>query len=385
MMADVLFWVLAGVVGVLTVLSFFLNPFFRRPRVEEETDEEGESVARSEWPSMSVVIIAHDEAESLNAHLSVILTQQYEGDFDVVVVTEQGDLDTEHVLKQYGAEGRLHTTFIPRHPLFMSRQKLAVSLGVKAARGEWVVLIDADCVPVTDKWLSAMARHCTRSRDVVVGYSNYSEATRPLYRFLRLRGGCYALRRAQRGGGLFSTGANVAFRRAMFIGGDGYRGNLQWICGEYDFIVNKYAGGDNCGAALSRDAVIRQDTPSRKTWRDRSICFESIRRALEGSASYRWLYGLDLWIMYADYLCCIGVGVWAGVTGEWILLSVASVCLVAAWCVRIWMARKAFRTLGERLPVWKVIFYELSIPFRDMYTRGRFLAADKSDFTSHKL
>ena len=63
----------------------------------------------------------------------------------------------------------------------MSKKKLAITLGVKAAKYDWVIMADICCYPTGDNWLQAIARNCKEGKDLVVGYTRYEDET-PDYR-----------------------------------------------------------------------------------------------------------------------------------------------------------------------------------------------------------
>lgn len=386
MTIDTFFLVSTAALLVCFLLSSVFNPFFRRPKkewTEETIADEGEKAL---WPDLSVVVLAHGVTDHLEQHLLSILAQEYRGSFDVVVVTEQGDVEAENVVKLHADDRRLRSTYIPSRSLFMSRRKLAVLLGVKAAKGEWIVLIDANCKPTSPLWLQAMARQCTDDKNVVIGYSNYpQDSAKPWYRFARLRQSCYALRAAQKGSAYRSTGTNLAFRKALFIEQDGFRDNLQYVFGEYDFIVSKLGKGDAAATAISPEAMIEQDEPSRKVWHDSCVGYESIRRTLHGAKWHKLLLNLDLTFMYAAYLLDLCAIIYGSLTARWLLMAVAAALFILTVFVRLFLVHKTIRLFGEHIAQWRVFGYELSLGFRNLYYRLSFLTSNKRDFTTHKL
>ena len=57
----------------------------------------------------------------------------------------------------------------------MSRKKLAVTIGVKAARYDWVLLTDVDCYPEKATFLDSISRRSISGDcQMVLGYSNFS-------------------------------------------------------------------------------------------------------------------------------------------------------------------------------------------------------------------
>lgn len=378
---------------LLSVVSSLVNPFFRfhlsylKTKRGQAKGTTGPELAETSCqPMLSVVVLACDDTPGLEKHLPAILTQDYKSGFEVIVVREHGNPETEAVLKHYEQCANLHQTFIPSKSLFMSRRKLAVSLGVKAASNEWIVLVDSDCGPVADDWLSVMASYCTAGKSLVVGYSNYAIGSSTRYwRFFRMMEACYCLRRAVKGRAYRSCGANVMFKKSMFIATDGYRGNLELQNGEYDFIVNKFSTGENTVAALSPDTFVREDSPSMADWVSHVLGYESIKKNLDKRASLVLLRGMDLFLMYFNYMVDIAALAISIVLSSWLLTAVSAVSFAAYLVVRAIFASKAARDLDEEMPMWRLPFYEFRVAFTDLRNRMRYIAADKSDFTSHKL
>ena len=231
----------ASLLVILAVVTPFVNVFFRKPDIAgtAATDVVEADTATS-LPPVSIVMMAHGNPEELERNLPLYLSLDYSPGFEVIVVAWKGDLDTEDVLKRYADNPHLYTTFIPASSRYMSRKKLAVTLGVKAAKNEWIILTEPECAPRSEKWLQIMARNCSETVDMVVGYTAYAETT-PSYRcFERLNTELYLMRETLRGHAYRTESNNLMFRKSMFLGGDGYRGNLKYLRGEYDFMVNKY-------------------------------------------------------------------------------------------------------------------------------------------------
>lgn len=372
------------IIVLLTAVSVMMNPFFRKIDVcaADDVPAAGDS---SPLPSVTVLVMAHNNAKALDEHLPIILTQDYAPGFEVVVVGEQGDTTMETAVAQFGRCKNLYATYVPKRSLFMSKSKLSVALGVKAAHNEWIVLLDSESMPTSDMWLMSLAKRMTADTNLVIGYSNYTDDTPCSYRFRRLLADCYLLRKAQHATAYRANGTNIAFRRSEFIANDGYRGNLQYVNGEYDFIVNKYARRGATRTALDSDATVRESKPTRKTWNDRNICYHHIRRYMERSLPIRLLYNTDALLMYANYTAIVAGALLAAMTQRWLLLAVAIAALLTTVVLRSILAARTFRLLGEDLPAWKAVPYELAQPWHAMATHIRYAKADKADFTTHKL
>ena len=372
------------IITVLLVVSVVANPFFRKTDKADDFDTPN-SVNDSDMPRITVLVLANNNAQALDANLSIILTQDYAPGYEVIVVGEKGDLPTEAVVEQYAHRGHLYATYIPHRSLFMSKSKLAVALGVKAAHNEWIVMVNAECRPQSDVWLKTLASRMDSDANLVMGYSNYDSEARGYYRFARLRTMCYMLRRAVSSVAYRTNGTNIAFRRSEFIAQEGYRGNLQLVNGEYDFIINKYAQPGQTRVVTAEDAWIREDSPTSKQWHDRDICYAHIRKFLSRSTAPRTLFNFDMTMMYANYAALVASIVLSAVSQRWILLAVAALYLVLTIVLRSLIARKVYVKFGEEIPAWRTVFYELSIVWRQLSTKIRYSRADQYDFTTHKL
>lgn len=267
----------------------------------------------------------------------------------------------------------------------MSKSKLAVALGVKAAHNEWIVLIGAECKPSSDMWLRALASRMDSDATIVLGYSNYSDEANQYYRFNRLRNACYLLRKATHDTAYCACGKNIAFRRSEFIGTDGYRGNLQYVNGEYHFIINKLASKLKTRIATDANAVVIEDSPTSKIWHNSNIAYESIRKHLTHRKALSMLYYTDLVMMYANYTVIIAAVILSASSSRWLLLAVGCAALVATVVIRSVIAAKAYARFGEDLSAWRTVIYEISIIWHRMSSRLHYALSDKYNFTTHKL
>ena len=354
-------------------------------------------------PLTLLITVQQKQAQMLERHLPQFLSQDYAPGFEVVVVAEKGDSDTEDVLNRYAGNPLLYSTYIPDSSRYMSRKKLAITLGVKAAHNEWIVMTDAFCSPSGNHWLQAIASHIADNTtdeanqvhlpseedgggyNLIIGYSNYDDEARPYYRFERLQQACYTMREARRGKAYRAMGCNVAFRKSEFIAGDGFRGNLEHTQGEYDFLVNKFSQRRSTAVANEPDAWIIDDAPTRHECRSRHIYYMHTRKYLARSFRHRLLPFIDELALHLCFLAIIGIGVFAGLTSRWILLGAAVVALVIAVCMRTSFARKTVRAYGEDIASWRLYPYELSGIWHKLYQHLRYWRADKAGFTSHKV
>lgn len=401
MLIDLTSIVASGILIVLAVISWFANPFFRarnlfspHQSLDDETLDAENPQAEvqpskeppfKKWPRISILITAHDNALELDNHLPTLLSQDYPGIFEVIVVAEKGDGSTEDVLKRYLNNRKLYYTFIPDSSRYMSRKKLMITLGVKAARYEWILLTEASSTPLSDTWLKTFAKNMTDDTNLVLGYSNYAKEALAYYRFEQLRNACYCLNKAKGGIAYRTNSNNVAFKKEEFINKGGYRGNLQFLRGEYDFLVNKYAKREQTAVETDINSWVVDAKPSKKAWRQLHANYLCVRQQLRRNKRFRLIYNFDHCLFHLNYLAILLALVFSILTSRWILTGVAAIMLILTIVIRSRMAKKVLKRSKTEIPIWKVVPYEISILWKTIKYFFWYLRTDKTEFSSHKI
>ena len=401
MLIDLTSIVASGILIVLAVISWFANPFFRarnlfspHQSLDDETIDAENPQAEvqpskeppfKKWPRISILITAHDNALELDNHLPTLLSQDYPGIFEVIVVAEKGDGSTEDVLKRYLNNRKLYYTFIPDSSRYMSRKKLMITLGVKAARYEWILLTEASSTPLSDTWLKTFAKNMTDDTNLVLGYSNYAKEAPAYYRFEQLRNACYCLNKAKGGIAYRTNSNNVAFKKEEFINKGGYRGNLQFLRGEYDFLVNKYAKREQTAVETDINSWVVDAKPSKKAWRQLHANYLCVRQQLRRNKRFRLIYNFDHCLFHLNYLAILLALVFSILTSRWILTGVAAIMLILTIVIRSRMAKKVLKRSKTEIPIWKVVPYEISILWKTIKYFFWYLRTDKTEFSSHKI
>ena len=372
--------IIAGaVVVLLAVLGSLINPFLRSLRFQKTGTAENQ-------PPVSILITAHDNLAELERNLPMFLRQQYAADYQVIVVCQSTDGETQDFLKRTAAENpHLYYTYIPESSRYMSRKKLQITLGVKAAKHEWIILTEPNCRPSNDKWLQTMVRQCQDPNHLVLGYVALDEETKSVRRFDSIRKAYYVLRRAQQTYGYRSHMPNVAFRKSDFMKEQGYQGNLEYVRGEYDFLVNKYAHCGDTATELDCDAWLIREAPSSKSWHNAHLYLQASRKSLERAGSMRTLMFFDHLMPHLSLIATLAVAAYSILMKNWILTGCAGFSFLLLFIVRMLIANKAIRHFDDGIAMFKLPFFEYGIIWRNLATKLRYWRADKNDFTSHKL
>lgn len=367
---------------LLAVWSLLSDTFFAKVDVADVDGVPGESAGSVS--SVSVVVVSDNNASELATNLPVYLSQDYPAGYEVIVVVDRDEDGTGDVLKTFAGNPLLYTTFVPDSSRYMSRRKLAVTLGVKAAKNEWILLADAAARPASPQWIARMTASCRDGVDMVMGYSCFADETcdfKKLYRFHR----AYSLlHEAQSGRAYGLVGCNLMFRKSMFMDGNGFLGNLKYLRGEYEFMVNKYSDGGNVAVEASRDSYIVENAPSPKKWHDMNVFHVETRRHLDGGFRHGAAFVSDMLSLYVCLLASVAATVWAALVSRWLILPLAVLALVVPVLSRTLKAKRAMRDFGLHIPLWKVVPIEMGIAWHNLRYVFLHKFSDKHDFISHK-
>lgn len=211
------------------------------------------TVSSKKLPAVSVVICAKDEEDNLRTFLPKVLKQDYP-DFEVVVVNDCSHDESEVLLaKMKQKYTHLRTTTIEEARGFKHGKKLALTLGIKAAKNEYLVLTDADCIPVSDQWIRLMAGRFSDNKKIVLGYGGYEERKGFLNKLIRFDTMFIALTYmtfAKAGVPYMGVGRNLAYLKDLFAKNKGFSSHYKLQSGDDDLFVNEVASRKNVDVVL---------------------------------------------------------------------------------------------------------------------------------------
>jgi len=251
---------------------------------------------KNEQLPVSIVICAKDEAENLKTFLPEILNQKYP-DFEVIVVNDASTDETGNVLKLLQKEYKqLYVTTIPNDRKFKHGKKLAVSIGLKAAKNKWVLLTDADCKPASNLWLASMQENFSDKNEIVLAYGSYETKKGFLNKIIRFDTMFIALQYfsyAKAGIPYMGVGRNLAYKKSLFFNNKGFASHLHIQSGDDDLFVNENANKNNTNIELRHQSfTISKVSSSFKSW------FYQKKRHLQTGKYYKFkhkfLLGLEV-------------------------------------------------------------------------------------------
>ena len=320
-------------------------------------------------PPVSVIVYTSDDTENLAKTLPMIMAQDYP-QFQVVVA-DDGVYDStkDYMLEATLKYPNLHYTSVPGGTRNLSRRKLALTLGIKAAKYDYIVTTADNCYPAGNRWLKSMMRNFTPGTDVVIGTSNYAPED-DCARGKRSRAYDVVFSKAQylsaalHGKPYRGDGNNLAYRKELFFSEKGYSRTLNLQNGDDDIFINEIATGDNTAVELSpesRMTVKAYDV--KKNYRNEKLRYGFTLSYLKTFAKYS--------TSIITALRWLAIPVFAAVVwfANWNLVPViaALILVVILVVVDIVMFRKVSVALHGRKMLFCIPFLVMKRPFVTFY------------------
>jgi len=198
--------------------------------------------------AVSIVICARNEYANLEKNLPLFLEQDYPL-FEVVVVNDNSQDDSLELLEDMTREySKLKIVNLNQELNFFHGKKFPLSLGIKSASHEILLLTDADCMPSSKYWIRNMAGKFGRGKEIVLGYGGYEKKAgllNLLIRYETLWVAIQYLSYSLMGKTYMGVGRNMAYRKSLFYKNKGFSSHYTIASGDDDLFINSVATKKN--------------------------------------------------------------------------------------------------------------------------------------------
>jgi glycosyltransferase involved in cell wall biosynthesis len=250
---DIIFFLFCGITLVQVMfyaIVFSRIAFFRtRPK------------SQSQQHPVSVVICARDEDENLARNLPGVLVQSYPSTSEVVVVNDNSVDDSKYILQELKKTFKsLNVVELTQEAKLINGKKYPLSVGIREAKHEVLLLTDADCVPASEYWIQKMQDGYDKEVEIVLGYGAYHKQPgilNKLIRFETFHTALQYLSYALVGIPYMGVGRNLSYKKDLFIRNKGFSSINHIPSGDDDLFINKVATGKNTAVIIDPDAVTR--------------------------------------------------------------------------------------------------------------------------------
>jgi len=328
------------VLGIqLLYFSLFLMAFYKKEKVSPQDPR-----------PVSIIVCAHDEELNLRELVPLLLAQDHPK-FEVIVVEDRGNDGTYDYLLQATKEfDKLKMVRVVNKPEHVNGKKFALTLGIKAAKYDRVLLTDADCRPANNGWARQMTSVYTTQTEFVLGFSPYQKSDSWLNAFIRFEStltGIQFAAIALLGKPYMGVGRNLLYEKKVFLDNKGFNPHLGVMGGDDDLFVNKHATKRNTLVKIGSESVT-YSTP-KNTWGE--FYYQKLRHLSVGK-HYHFSDKAILGVLSITWMMT-----WFGVL-PMLLTNPLVYFLLGAFLLRCVMLMvlfyKASRKLGQAFEVWKI-------------------------------
>lgn len=342
---------LVAAIQLFYYFFFFMRLAFYSPKAKKE----------NQTHPVSVIICARDEAENLARNLPGSLVQAYTSTHEIIVVNDNSYDETKYLLEELRKTYKqLHIVDLTQEAKMIPGKKFPLSIGIKTARYEVVLLTDADCIPASEHWIERMQEAYGPDTEIVLGYGAYAKRKGLLNKLIRwetFHAALQYLSYARAGIPYMGVGRNLSYKKTVFFRQKGFSSHNHIPGGDDDLFINKVATRSNTAIQIHPDSfTISKPANTWKQWRQQKMrhyttgkFYKPFHRFLLGT------YAMSHFLFYP-------LGVCTAVFYDWrIALSIIGF----RWLVQGIVFIKTMKKLDEKdlipyfflLDIWMCLYY----------------------------
>jgi glycosyltransferase involved in cell wall biosynthesis len=313
-----------------------------------------------------VIICARDEAHNIVKNLPGILVQHYKTTHEIIVVNDNSQDESKYLLDEFKKSFKnLVPIDLTQEAKMIPGKKFPLSMGIKTAKYEVVLLTDADCVPASEFWLQKMQEAYQPGVEIVLGYGAYYKMPGLLNKLIRFETFHSALQYfsyALAGHPYMGVGRNLSYKKALFFNNKGFSAINQIPGGDDDLFINKVATPTNTAIMVDPDTFTF--SAPKKTWDEwwsqKNRHYSAARYYKPKYKRLLGIYSLSHALLYPLFVVSLITFNW------WMSLSVLGFRLIVQGI--IWY--KSMKKLNEAdlwplfifYDLWMFVYYLLFVP-----------------------
>lgn len=342
----------------LVLLFYYLFFFARLAFLKNRQDG-----ALADLPPLTTIICAKNEQYNLEKNIPGLLQQQYEAPFELLLVNDNSEDDTKHVMQWMSRDyPRLKVINIERKNKESVGKKYPLSIGIREAKHEHLLLTDADCLPVSEQWASKMASAYLPGIDIVLGYGPYEKHPgflNKVIRFETFHSALQYLSYALAGHPYMGVGRNLSYKKELFTQHKGFTSINHIPGGDDDLFISKAANKSNTAIMIDTDAhTMSVPKKTWAAWKHQKTRHYSTSKYYK--LKHKFLLGLYSFSQFSFYPLLIA-------TACFFSWQIALIVLVLKSAVQYLVFSKAMKKLNEQdlagwiflMDLWMMVYYLL--------------------------
>ncbi len=220
----------------------------------------------------SIVIVARNESNNIQACLKSILKQTISKDrFEIIIIDDHSTDDTLNKIREITSQ-QIQCYRLKDYPEYIyepAYKKSGITLAVDKARFETIIVTDADCIH-GENWLNTTLEAFIKSNSVfqtgpvilsgsdtlMEKMQEAEQLTLMLISASGIRSGLHDI----------ASGANMIFSKAVFKKVKGYEGNYHYASGDDMFLIEKMRTAYPDQISFLKSAKASVYTQGKKSW-----------------------------------------------------------------------------------------------------------------------
>lgn len=283
---------------------------------------------------ISVIVCAKNEEDNVLNFIPLLAEQNYP-DYEIVLIDDASSDATLDIFEGFEKQySNIRLVKVQNNEAFWGNKKYALTLGIKAAKKEYLLFTDADCYPTSKDWITAMSSQFTMQKTIVLGYGKYEKIPNSflnkIIRYETLLTAIQYFSWAKIGHPYMGVGRNLAYKKDEFFNVNGFIEHMQVRSGDDDLFINQAANGKNTTIAYTAESfTLSKPKTSYTDWLIQK------RRHVATAQYYKPLDQLQLGTFYCSQLLFLLLPILLlAFQFQWILvLSLIALRYIVAWIV----------------------------------------------------
>ncbi len=363
----------------------------RRLANEQKETDHTMPLTPEKCPSVTVVVYDFARTEDIEPYLESLCGQTW-SNYSIVIVSDLTAAEAMALRERFGNRySNVHFTFIPPGSHNLSRRKLAFTIGIKAAKSDYVLTTVSNCHISSERWLELMMRPVTEnpSKQICMGLSR-PDFTQMKKHFPRFKEFDFTVRTLQwmsaaiAGRAVRSDGFNLLFKRSLFFDHNGYASSAFLNPGDDDLFITEIATPTNTAVQIAPETILIQD------WKD-AANKAFIENKDRNNFTIRFLpskpFVKTTAIFVTQWLTpLLATGAILTAGPEWLpIMAIGIGIIVLLWLADILLYRTVASTIRSTPLIWQTVPFMLWRIPSNLKFRFRHRSTRHLHFTWHRL
>lgn len=213
---------------------------------------------------ISVIIFVKNSAKNLPDFLPSIIDQNY-SNFEIILIDNESSDETPEIIHSFiEKHSNIRLVSVENNETFWGNKKYALTLGIKAAKHEYLLFIEPTCKPVSEHWIMEMSQQFSEKKSIVLGYVSYEyqkTIVNFIIRFYHLIKAAQYLNFAKLGIPMMADGKNLAYQKKEFYKAKGFIYHIKQELGEDDLFIRDAANNINTAICIDKNSVTENLMP----------------------------------------------------------------------------------------------------------------------------